>query len=182
MLVGTKTFLRRLEAEDLEQTLIWINDVEIFVTMGVFGPRNKRQQEIWYANVFDSKDNIIFSVIRSSDKKHIGNASLFDIDYRNRNCGLTIMLPEREVRGHGYGTDAVHLLCKYAFDYLNLHKVYCKTDNPFAEKLYQSLGFVKEGILRQQSFGFGKYVDKAYFGLLKSEYQTVVSQDGLGEK
>lgn len=173
MLKGKKIFLRRFDECDLEKNLGWINDAEIFVTMGILGPRTKKAQERWYESVFESKTNIVFAICREDDKEYIGNASIFDIDTRNRNAGLTIMLPEQSSRGKGYGTEAVRLLCDYAFEYLNLYKVYCKTDNPVAAKLYRSIGFIQEGVLRGHAYHYGHYIDKLVFGLLKQEYQSL---------
>lgn len=173
MLKGEKIFLRRLEKSDLEKTFRWVNETEIYVTMGIFGPRTTRAQEHWYESIFESKTNLVFAVCRVDDQEHIGNASIFDLDARNRNAGLTIMLPDQENRGKGYGAETVRLMCDYAFDYLNLYKVYCKTDNPVAAKLYKSIGFVQEGVLRDQAYHYGRYIDKLVFGLLKNEYDLV---------
>ena len=170
LLNGINVFLRRMEASDLERTYHWINNPELFVTMGVFGPRSKDAQREWFENISQSQSNIVFAVCRIEDEEHIGNASLFDIDLRNRNAGLTIMLPDNAVRGKGFGKETVRLLCGYAFDYLNLHKVYCKTDNPIAAKLYERIGFVQEGLFREHAYHYGKYVDKACYGILKKEF------------
>lgn len=181
MLKSEKIFLRRLEVSDLEKTFRWINESELFVMMGVFGPRTKKSQEQWYEGICESKTNLVFAICRADDQEHIGNASIFDIDARNRNAGLTIMLPDPSSRGKGYGTETVRLLCDYAFNYLNLYKVYCKTDNPVAAKLYTSIGFVQEGVLRGQAYHYGCYIDKLVFGLLKSEYPSI-KDDRLPKK
>jgi RimJ/RimL family protein N-acetyltransferase len=96
--------------------------------------------------------------------------SLFDIDLRNSNAGLTIIIPDENEQGKGYGTESVKILCDYAFRFLGLNKVYCKTDNPYASKMYERIGFMHEGTLRKQSYRYGEYVDKLCFGLLRVEF------------
>jgi RimJ/RimL family protein N-acetyltransferase len=63
------------------------------------------------------------------------------------------------LQGKGYGTEAVKLLLKFAFNDLNLNKVYLKVfqNNERAIKCYLKAGFVKEGLLRKESFIDGSY-------------------------
>lgn len=173
LLRGRNVYLRRLEPTDLEQTLQWVNEPEIFVLMGVFGPRTSVAQQRWYEEVSLSQTNLVFAVCLQDGDEHIGNASIFDIDLRNRNAGLTVALPDRAHQGKGLGREAVDLLCCYGFDYLNLHRIYCKTDNVHAGKMYERLGFVCEGVLRQQTFRFGEFVDKVMYGVLQNEFREV---------
>jgi len=170
MLKGKRLYLRRLEFSDLERTHKWINAPEIMVMMGSRGPRTLMQQERWFESIASSRTNIVFALCLISNDEHIGNLSLFNIDYIDRNAGMTIFIFDKKYRGKGYGPESTRLLMEYAFDYLNLHKVYCKTDNPGAARMYESLGMKKEGIMRQQSFQFGKYVDKTIFGILNLEF------------
>lgn len=172
LLQGKKVKLRPLERSDLNRTLQWINDPDIFIMMGTFGPRTALAQERWYENIAESRTNLIFAVCLQDGGEHIGNASLFDIDFRNGNAGLTIALPDISNQGQGLGREAVFLLCQYGFKYLNLHKVYCKTDNLHATRMYEKLGFVKEGVLRQQAFHLGRYVDKIVYGVIKDELSS----------
>lgn len=170
MLQGEMVYLRRLESGDLEKTLQRVNDPEIFITMGLWGPRTKNEQNDWFEAVSRSKTNLVFALCLTDSHEHIGNLSLFDIDMRNRNAGLTIIIPDQKQQGKGYGPESVKLLCDYAFRFLNLEKVYCKTDNPNASKMYERIGFVHEGTLRKHGYRYGKYIDKLNYGLLRSEF------------
>mgnify|MGYP005876350337 CR=1 FL=1 len=170
LLQGDREYLRRLEQSDLERTLQWVNDPDVFLMMGTFGPRTSAAQDQWYRSVAVSSENLVFAVCLRKDDRHIGNVSLFDIDFRNRNAGLTVVLPETDHQGQGLGREAVALLCDYAFSYLNLHRVYCKTDNVHAEKMYSRLGFTREGCLRQQAYHSGQYIDKIIYGILRNEF------------
>lgn len=171
ILQGDDVYLRRLAREDLSRTLPWINDEEIMVIMGVRGPRNREMQEDWFENLKTREDNIVFAICLNESNDHIGNVSLFDINYIDSNAGLTVFIGDEENRGSGFGTEAVELLLRYAFDYLNLHKVYCKTnaENP-AVGLYKNIGFKQEGMLREQSYEYGEYVDKIKMGILAREF------------
>lgn len=171
MLAGRKIYLRRLEKEDLERSSKWINDPRIFITMGVWGPRNKSEQADWFEGIAKSRTNLIFALCLRETDEHIGNVSLFDVDLRNRNAGMTIFIYDQQFYGKGLGTEAVSILCEYAFNYLNLHKVYCKTNEQAAKRLYERLGFVLEGVQREQAYHNGKYIDKAIYGLLAHDFK-----------
>ncbi|RQD82902.1 MAG: N-acetyltransferase, partial [Methanocalculus sp. MSAO_Arc2] len=64
----------------------------------------------------------------------------------------------------------LRILCNYAFNYLNIHKIYCKTDNQYAARLYEKVGFSHEGTLHEHAFHYGKYIDKFVYGLLSRDY------------
>jgi len=169
MLRSDQVYLRRLERSDLGRCHEWINRPEIFGMMGVFGPRTRDEQEAWYDNVHSSRTNLVFALCLTSGDTHIGNLSLFDVDYVNRNAGLTIFIADDAHRGKGYGAESVALLCEYAFAVLNLERVYSKTDNPDAARMYERLGFAHEGTLRRHAYRDGGYVDKRVYGLLRGE-------------
>ena len=167
---GGRVVLRRLEESDLERCEQWINMPEIYTIMGVFGPRTKMEQAAWYKSIAASRTNLVFAICLASDGTHIGNLSLFDVNYMHRNAGVTVFIADERHRSSGLGVEAVSLACEYAFDYLNMHKLHAKTDNPVAGKLYLKLGFVQEGLLRQQSFYSGRYIDKVLYGVLRDEF------------
>lgn len=170
MLLGEKVYLRRLERSDLEKSLRWINNPEIMVIMGVFGPRTALEQEAWYESIAQSRNNLVFAICLVNSSEHIGNISLFDIDYINSNAGLSIFIVEPEHQGCGYGGEAVRLMVEYAFVYLNLHKVYSKTERLEAARMYERIGFMREGVLREHEFKYGQYTDKLVYGFLRSEF------------
>ena len=170
ILSSNKVYLRKLEEGDLPQCLKWVNTPEIFITMGIWGPRTASEQNEWFKSIANSRTDIIFALCCIDSDEHIGNVSLFNIDYRNRNAGLTIIIPDPACQGKGYGEEAIRILCVYAFEYLNLHKVYCKTNNPHAAYLYEKVGFSHEGTLREHAYHYGEYVDKEVYGLLSRDF------------
>lgn len=171
MLAGPIVFLRKLESTDLERCHEWLNMPEIFIEMGVFAPRTMQEQRAWFDSLTSSRQNLVFAICERASGRHVGNVSLFNLDWVNRNAGLTIFIADRADRGGGRGSEALSLLCEYAFHYLNLHKVYCKTGNPLAGRIYERLGFVNEGVLREQHFHRGAYIDKQQYGLLVREFR-----------
>ena len=67
----------------------------------------------------------------------------------------------REYQGKGYASDALRLLCDYAFGFLFLKQliVHVAADNEVSLRLFGSLGFVRCGLLKEWWFVGGKFKD-----------------------
>lgn len=72
----------------------------------------------------------------------------------------------------GYGREAMKLLMKWSFEFKDFHRVWidCKDYNKVALHLYESLGFVREGFLREYILTDGVYENLVVLGILDSEY------------
>lgn len=74
----------------------------------------------------------------------------------------------------GYGREALKLLLKWTFKVRKFHRVWidCKEYNSIALHLYESLGFVREGILREIILTGGVYENLVVLGMLDREFNT----------
>lgn len=72
----------------------------------------------------------------------------------------------------GYGREAMKLLMKWTFEFKDFHRVWidCKDYNKVALHLYESLGFVREGFLREILLTGDEYENLIVLGMLDSEY------------
>jgi len=84
------------------------------------------------------------------------------------------VIGQKEQWGRGFGTEAVRLLCRHAFDDLNLHKVClaCYATNERGIRSYARIGFTVEGRRREQVFIEGRWVDDVLMGLLRDELRA----------
>lgn len=75
-------------------------------------------------------------------------------------------------KGIGYGREALQLLMKWTFEVKNFHRVWidCKDYNKVALHLYESLGFVREGFLREYLLTNGVYENLIVLGMIDREY------------
>jgi len=131
-------------------------------------------QEEWFKTTINSRTKYIFAICDAKSDEHIGNIAIGNVDHVSRNGMLSLFLAESSQRGKGFGEEATRLILDFAFDRLNLHKVYLQASHTSsaAIALYQKVGFVKEGCMREHQFQEGRFVDKILFGLLRDEYQT----------
>ena len=72
----------------------------------------------------------------------------------------------------GYGRAALKLLLKWTFEIKDFHRVWidCKDYNKIALRLYESLGLVREGFLREIICTNGLYENLIVLGMLDNEY------------
>jgi len=173
MLSDDLIYLRKLDKSDLDRTWEWINKPDVFWKIGVNVPVSKSAQQQWFEQVDCRADKIIFAICFRAEDWHVGNISLDMIDFRHRNARLSIFIGDSAQRGKGIGSRAISLLARYAFDFLNLHRIWCKTSAQDSELLrfYQRMGFRVEGRLRHHEFIDGQYVDKTILGILREEFK-----------
>ena len=65
------------------------------------------------------------------------------------------MIGDKSLWGKGYGTDAMRVVMRLAFDKMNLHRAVaavCFDFNLRGIKSYEKCGFKREGVLRDDRF------------------------------
>jgi RimJ/RimL family protein N-acetyltransferase len=170
-----KVYLRALELEDLTQLVKWRNDTNVTELLGgnTFFVSKYRESEWIKSVILNDKNDIRLAICLNENNKHIGNANITAINWINRSGEFSILIGEKDMWGKGYGEEASKLTLKYAFQELNLNRIYLtvKENNVSAIKLYLKIGFVKEGILRENIYKNGVYTNMVMMSLLKSEYK-----------
>lgn len=105
--------------------------------------------------------------------ERVGLVELVEIDLIHRRAEFQIIIaPEWQHRG--YAARAARLVMAYAFDVLNLYKLYLvvDTENVHAIRLYTQLGFREEGLLRREFFVNGTYHDASRMCIFQDEYRA----------
>jgi len=152
-------WLRPLDRRHLDQTLEWANDPELMRLLNRAQTVSRDEHEQWFAEIQKRQDCCYFA-IESVEGKHLGNVWLWDIDQRHRRAELRIVMA-LDHAGKGVGSEAISRLCDYAFQRLNLHKVYAYVLalNPRARRSFEKAGFVLEGTLREDRWTGESFVD-----------------------
>ena len=124
--------------------------------------------------VEEQKDDELFLLIRTlEEERTIGLIGLDGIRWTHGDAWIGIGLGEREYWGKGYGTDAMRILLRYAFEELNLHRLsLCVFEyNPRAIRSYEKVGFIVEGRARKFLNRDGQRYDMLYMGILREEWE-----------
>ena len=166
---GDKLYLRRLCSTDLDRTWEWLHRPDVYSKIGVQVPFTKEQQQQWFAALQKDESKIVFAVCRNEDDAHIGNVSIDMIDRRHWNARFSIFIADKEVRGKGFGSEALALLEQAAFKQFGLHKVWCKTDagDSGVLQFYEKAGYIQEGLLKEHEMKDGRFVDKVIFAKIQ---------------
>ena len=77
-----------------------------------------------------------------------------------------------DVKGKGYGREALKMMKNWAFEDLKMHRAWldAKVDNKRAINLYKDEGFVEEGIIRECIKTGDVYESLMILGILAKEY------------
>jgi len=168
---GDKVNLRTIEEEDLEFMRESVNDAEVRVDMGNKRPKNmEAEKQFFEENLSGSEDP---SLMICSDGERIGIVKITREEDESDKVGKLGIWLHPDHHGEGYGTEACELIIDYGFNQLNLHKLYARAhqDNKASQKLWEKLGFEKEGVLREQAFLNGEYKYLFYYGILEDEWE-----------
>ncbi|MEZ4223852.1 MAG: GNAT family protein [Polyangiaceae bacterium] len=165
--------LRRPEPKDVDALYAQKNDPEVANALGGFSMGYARADiSEWVERHRRMGGELIWVIAATSDDTCLGHVGLYNIDHRIRKAEFAIMLGAKERQGQGLGKRVTRFVLDYAFDNLNLNRVELSllASNARAKRLYDSLGFVQEGVQRQAQFKNGEYLDVILMSLLRDEW------------
>lgn len=103
----------------------------------------------------------------------IGQLALHHFDQQNRRCEIGYALG-RAHWGKGYLAEAMTALLDHAFAQLPVNRIEADVDprNTASVRALEKLGFVLEGLMRERWIVAGEICDTAFYGLLKSDWDS----------
>jgi RimJ/RimL family protein N-acetyltransferase len=166
-------FLRALDSHDIDQTLRWHNDPELYSNLvGGFRHVSATAERAWLSerSEFSMRD-VSLAICLTADRSHIGNAYIREIDWVSRTAEAELFIGPPEHRGKGNGGTSLALLQQHARSDLGLRRLsaFVLSENTRSVALFLSGGFRKEGLLREQAFKDGKYRDVVCLGWLAGD-------------
>jgi [ribosomal protein S5]-alanine N-acetyltransferase len=157
-----------------EAYLKWVNDFEIIRLINSLELMSPKRDDFLKNTVdrFTSKHCQGYFIFVKADNCYAGTIKLDRIDFYNSSAEIGIMIGEKKYWGKGIGYNASLLLIDYALNLLCLRRVWGGTVsiNTGMQKIFQKLGFKKEGKLRQAINIGGTYYDSIMYGLLREEF------------
>jgi RimJ/RimL family protein N-acetyltransferase len=128
-----------------------------------------------YDTKVGSKSDIELGVHAGPEGSLVGVAGLHMVNNVARSCEFRVLLGDPSVWRQGLGTETCQLLSSYAFELLNMNRVWLgvSASNAGAHRSYEKSGFVTEGVLREEVYRNGRYHDVIRMGLLRREYEAL---------
>lgn len=136
-------------------------------------PMSMKELEDFYKERKGSKDSVIFAVCDKKSGKHIGNVSLYSINWVNKTSRIGCMIGDKSYWCRGIGTEITSLMVDYAFDILNLNKVSSGVikENKGSVGKNKNNGFELEGIAREEVYRRGRYYDVTLMAITRKDWK-----------
>ena len=170
-----RLILRPFTLADADAVTAIVSDREIAAnTLSIPHPYDRSMAEKWLATHDDAcrrGESAVFALTERESGRLVGCVGLV-IDREHGRAELGYWTA-REIWGRGYGTEAAAAVVRYAFEQLDLHRVYAHhlSRNPASGSIMRKLGMRHEGTLRGHVFKWGVHEDIELYGLLRSDYE-----------
>ncbi|MCM3620288.1 GNAT family N-acetyltransferase [Sutcliffiella horikoshii] len=169
-----RLLLRRLELGDSDRVEELASDYELAkTTLTVPHPYPAGSAKDFIRSVWAAEDKglVVFAVIEKESERLIGIINIkVTLAYKRGELGYWVGRP---YWGKGYGTEAARAVVEYGFNELGLNKVFAGAfaDNPGSWRIMEKVGMKHEGTWRQHAKRDGRFVDLAYYGVLREEFE-----------
>jgi RimJ/RimL family protein N-acetyltransferase len=148
----------------------WTGDSAVNRYTRRFGkpPQSKAEIRAWIAGL--GRDEIVLA-IETAEFGHIGNIKYGPVNWSNLDADVSILIGERAAWGRGFGAEAHYLIAKHLFWHRGLNRVHAASINPAYVRMVEKLGWVREGIQREEARIGGEFYDSVLLGHLRREFR-----------
>ncbi len=160
--------VREFIASDIENKIKWINDPRNNEFLHYDIPLQYDKTLKW----FENKDNTTrIDCVIEYQGIPVGLIGLLSLDIKNKKAEFYISMGDDSFKRKGIGFNATKLILEYAFGVLGLHKVYLNVDadNIPACKLYEKVGFVCEGLFKDDLIKNDNYIDRKRYAIISDD-------------
>ena len=116
-----------------------------------------------------------FSIrLRSDPDTHLGNISIWHVSRLARTGEIGYWI-RTDRTTNGIATEATEALMRLGFDLLAMHKIVLRiaVGNRASERVAEKLGFVREGVLREELLIRGTWTDHTLYSILENEFRML---------
>lgn len=149
----------------------WLNDEEIRKYTG-YNNRviNFDQVNQWVNQAHDLED-CLWSIVDTKSRRLVGTCSC-RLKRGTKNAIVDICIGEVPDRNRGYGSEAITLMVKFAFEDMNAHRVEVKinSENKVALQCFKAAGFIECGRSHESDYFDGFYSDTITMEILKKDW------------
>jgi len=161
---GGRIYLKKLSFENVSYNYAdWMNDAE---TNQFLESRYKTwttEDIIEYVKATnESTDNLLFGLFLKENDEHIGNIKIGNINRIHKFADIGLIVGNKGRWGKGYGTEAIDLGSRYAFEVLGLKKLTAGiyANNIGCYKAFIKAGYYEAGRFKKQRLYKEQYVDE----------------------
>lgn len=167
--------IRKFLREDIPLKVKWINDPKINKYLHYSLPLEEEKTLQWYENNKNNTNRIDNTIEILVDDLYIpvGLIGLLGVDNINKKAEFYICIGEKNIQGKGIAKKASIQFINLCFQNTDLNKIYLYTekDNIVAQKLFEKVGFKKEGLLIEDLIYNEKKIDRYVYGILRKDFK-----------
>lgn len=167
-----RIYLSPISIDDYQIYTKWINDETLSRGLGNFKLNiTELNGKDWIEKVCKNGEHH-YSIIRKEDNKLLGTYGLEQKDIVSRRFHVAGFIGEIDEHGKGYGTEALKLITKFAFEILNAETLFSGifSFNQASVKSAQKAGYSIAGKYRNAYFYNGVYYDEICVEITKEDY------------
>lgn len=163
VLSGQKVSLRRTVAGEIPRLMEFESSNNQFVS---------EYSSEKHRSLLNDTDCLHLSVVRKNTDQLLGLVLLFGLDSRDK------VLEFRRIaiheKGAGYGREAIQIVKRICFEELGFHRLWLDVfdDNSRAIALYESEGFILDGLLRENVRSGDGFRSQRIYSILEQEYNA----------
>ncbi|MBE90541.1 MAG: hypothetical protein CMM76_14015 [Rhodospirillaceae bacterium] len=154
----------------------WLRNPDIVKTLNLptylESPISEDGVRDYYRTMIASHTDFFFAILLNKNDRFIGTAKAGHIDFFARHADIGVMIGEKSLWGMGIATDSLRALANFMFDEIDLRRLSAgvMANNPSMVRVFEKLGFRKEGCFREQDRLGDLYIDHIHLGCLKTEF------------
>ncbi|MBC8588316.1 GNAT family N-acetyltransferase [Paratissierella segnis] len=180
MISGDKVYLTAVEREDLPILRKWRNKEEFRKYFREYREISSEMQNNWFdSKVLNDPNTIMFSIRDIITDELLGCCGLCYINWVHRYADLSLYIgfEDSYIDENGIAEESCKLLFKYGFNELGLNKIWTEIYefDIKKKKLYDTMNFKLDGVLRENYFYDGRWWNSFVLSLLEKDYLKIKS-------
>ena len=170
LIQGKTVILRGLREADAAFFARWYNEPQTMFQCG-FHERTTVEDERERILAPEADDREWYAITDMSGRL-LGETGLLRIWPHWRCTDMSVIIPDPDDQGKGYGSEAGRLILERAFQHHGMNRVAVGVvaQNTGALRFWERLGFVKEGIQEQGYYHEGAFSDFVMMRVLRGEW------------
>ena len=168
-----KIQLKQITKSDLKLLIEWRNSKKIFPYNTRYILLNSKTQTDWFNSLQNDSSRKMFMI--SHENVKIGICGLINIDYKNKNANIAIIIGKTQLHAKGLGTMALSNLLNYGFKKLGLHRIGAEVIeyNKTSIRLFEKSKFKIDVIHRNVIWRNNRWWNMYSMSILKDDFNEI---------
>jgi len=170
-------YLKPLMEKDVtEKYLNWLNDDEVTKYLEIRHENYDIEKLKLYVESFKNDESkFLFGIFVKRNDEHIGNTTIYNINYQTGTFDIGYLIGDKNHWGKSASTETLLLSLKYAFDHLNLRKIFCGAYSNHVKSRFtvKKIGFMEEARLKGRFLFKGEPIDEVIYTMDKEQWKEI---------